>query len=285
MECTPSAQLPPIASRRFDVRPAPSGYGGSLPEWLAPKARRGAKCADSTARAHFPERCGSGQNRPRPEFRARSRFRPARRSRERESPPICPAASRSEAATFEVAGKARQASSGGPSNITVSSLKLSRSIPRSVTYFAPRNAATGLRLVRITRFKRPHRRGPQAIESRNRPRRNVNPATLPLRFREPLFVLQQAAHAHDHQIFLRAQRPRNDLRQSRLAGRLDDQIRTAHQFIEFDHRRTRLQLRRELLRSRADPDPQSPPEPRGSARHRAPWPGSGRWRPRREARL
>src|SRR6266581_888192 len=38
----------------------------------------------------------------------------------------------------------------------------------------------------------PHRRGPQPIEPRNRARRNVNPAPLPLRFRKPFFMLQQA---------------------------------------------------------------------------------------------
>ena len=79
MEITEDQKSSGKPAQVFDVKPGPSGYEGFLPEWLQPKARQGAKFADSMAKAHFPKRCGSGQNPPPPEFRARSRFPPARR--------------------------------------------------------------------------------------------------------------------------------------------------------------------------------------------------------------
>src|SRR6266566_5854790 len=92
----------------IDTKRVPSACGGSLRELLQRKARPDAKYAGSMARARFPERRGSGRNRPPPEFHARSRFHPARRLREHESPPICPrpaAARRPHSKSREKPGK------------------------------------------------------------------------------------------------------------------------------------------------------------------------------------
>jgi len=64
-------------------------------------------------------------------------------------------ANRSEAATFEVAGNARAASSAVPSKMTASSLKPSSCRPRYTTYFDPCSAAIGFRLVSCANSIRP----------------------------------------------------------------------------------------------------------------------------------